>query len=389
MPWKELHVMDQKLEFVIKSFSPGVNFTELCREYGISTKTGYKWKERFLAEGIEGLHNQSRKPHNNPAQLTEEVVCELIRIKQTKKTWGPKKIRMVYARMHSGESLPSLSTVERVLKKAGFVQPKRRRSRISLSQRIENPTTPKQPNDLWTVDFKGWWYTPTKEKCEPLTVRDEYSKYILSIKILENGDITSVKREFERLFTKYGLPKVIKSDNGPPFASARSILGLTRLSAWWMSLGILLDRITPGSPQENGAHERMHLDIKKELEGKVNGSLILHQNVFDIWKDEFNTERPHESLGMKTPSSVYLKSERVFINDPEYVVYPYEMIRRQVNSRGYIDLKGRRVFISNAFAAYTIGLKIKSNLFYEVWFYNHYVGEIDLQTYLFKSILDK
>jgi transposase InsO family protein len=125
------------------------------------------------------------------------------------------------------------------------------------------------------------------------------SKFILSIKILENGDITSVKREFERLFTKYGLPKVIKSDNGPPFASARSILGLTRLSAWWMSLGILLDRITPASPQENGAHERMHLDIKKELEGKINGSLKLHQNVFDIWKDEFNTERPHESLGMK------------------------------------------------------------------------------------------
>lgn len=156
-----------------------------------------------------------------------------------------------------------------------------------------------------------------------------------------------------------------------------------------MSLGILLDRITPGSPQENGAHERMHLDIKKELEGKINGSLKLHQNVFDIWKDEFNTERPHESLGMKTPSSIYVKSERVFINDPEYVVYPYEMIRRQVNSRGYINLKGHRVFISNAFAAYTIGLKIKSNLFYEVWFYNHYVGEIDLQTYLFKSILDK
>ncbi len=161
MPWKELHIMDQKLKFVTKSFSQGINFTELCREFGISTKTGYKWKKRFISEGIEGLNNRSRRPHSNPGRLSEEAVCELIRIKQTKKSWGPKKIRMVYARNHANESIPSKSSVERILKKAGFVQLKKKRRRISLSQRIENPTIPKQPNDLWTVDFKGWWYTPT------------------------------------------------------------------------------------------------------------------------------------------------------------------------------------------------------------------------------------
>jgi transposase len=155
MPWKELNIMDQKLEFVTKSFSQGVNFTQICKEYGISTKTGYKWKDRFLAEGIEGLHEQSRRPHSNPEQLFEEVVCELVRIKQTKKNWGPKKIRMVYARNHPKESIPSRSTVERVLKKAGFVQPRKKRRRAKITQRIETPTTPKQPNDLWTVDFKG------------------------------------------------------------------------------------------------------------------------------------------------------------------------------------------------------------------------------------------
>jgi transposase InsO family protein len=388
MPWKEINVMSQKLEFVLKSFKMEKSFTELCTEYGISTKTGYKWKERFFEEGVEGLKEKTRKPHRSPTHLPEEVICEIIRIKKTKLHWGPKKIREVYAHNHPHARIPARSTVERILQKAGFVEPRRRRRKID-PERIQNRIVPKKPNDLWTVDFKGWWYTKEREKCEPLTVRDEFAKYIFSIAILEKADISSVKREFELIFKQYGLPKMIRSDNGPPFASHMSIHGLTRLSAWWLSLGIQLDRIDPGSPQQNGAHERMHLDIKKELEGKIAGSLKMHQNVFNVWRKEFNDERPHEALRMKTPAMVYVKSERKYDGPVEYLEYPGGYISRQVNDRGYINHKGHRVFITNALGGYNVGLKMQGKSSCDVWFHSTLLGEIDLKSFVFKSILEK
>lgn len=388
MPWKEINVMNQKLEFIMKAFSEHINFQRLCREYGISTKTGYKWKQRFLEEGIQGLHEKSRKPQGNSKQIPEEVICEIIKIKQSKKNWGPKKIRAVYAGIHPNEKVPSQSTFERILKKAGFVEPQKRRRIKSKAERIQERIDPVKPNDVWTVDFKGWWYTQEKEKCEPLTVRDEYSKYILSIQVLEKGNTTNVKREFERLFKKYGLPKMIRSDNGPPFASHQSALGLTRLAVWWMANGIRLDRIDPGSPYQNGAHERMHLDMKKELEGKISGSLKMHQSIFDVWRKEFNNERPHEGLDMKTPSLIYKKSSRKYEGPIDYIEYPAGFLSRQLNSRGYFQYKGHRVFISNAFNAYNIGLKPNGSSNMEVWFNKTLIGEMDLQLYIFKSILE-
>lgn len=373
MPWKVMNVMNQKLEFIMKAFSEHINFQRLCREYGISTKTGYKWKQRFLEEGIQGLHEKSRKPESNSKQIPEEVICEIIKIKQSKKNWGPKKIRAVYANLHPKEKTPSQSTFERILKKAGFVETKTRKRIKSKAERIQERIEPTKPNDVWTVDFKGWWYTQENEKCEPLTVRDEFSK---------------VKKEFERLFKKYGLPKMIRSDNGPPFASHQSALGLTRLAVWWMAYGIRLDRIDPGSPYQNGAHERMHLDMKKELEGKIRGSLKMHQSIFDIWKKEFNDERPHESLNMKTPSTIYKKSSKKYKGTIDYIEYPAGFLSRQLNSRGYFQYKGHRIFISNAFNSYNIGLKHNGSSSFEVWFNKTLIGEVDLQLYIFKSILE-
>src|SRR4030042_3672505 len=196
MPWKEINVMSQKLEFVLKTFKMEKSFTELCTEYGSSTKTGYKWKERFFQEGIEGLKEKPRKPHRSPTHLSEEVICELIRIKKTKRNWGPKKIREVYVNNHPHERIPARSTVERILKKAGFVESRRRRRKV-LSERIQDRIEPEKPNELWTVQLKGWGYTQEREKCEPLTVRDDFAKYIFSIAILEKADISSVNREFE------------------------------------------------------------------------------------------------------------------------------------------------------------------------------------------------
>jgi len=387
MPWQELNVMNQKKEFVLKAFEKGVNFTQLCYDYSITTKTGYKWKERFLKEGLSGLNEKSRKPKRSPTQVSEDVICEIIKLKIKKLRWGSRKIHRIYRNHHEEDKeCVSRTTVDRILKKAGFVITRRRRRKVN-PERIQDRIAPEQPNDVWTVDFKGWWYTPKKERCEPLTVRDEFSKFILSIKVLERGNISSVKQEFELLFKKYGLPKVIRSDNGVPFASSQSTLGLTRLSAWWISLGIRLDRIDPGSPYQNGGHERMHRDIKSELQGKIDGSLKLHQHIFDEWRNEYNTERPHEALGLKTPEEVYRKSEREYDGTSYELDYPSGYKSRRVNDRGWLNYKGKRIFISNAFCGYNVGMKPIDNYHFAVWFNVMHIGEIDLKTNLFSSIL--
>jgi len=222
MPWKETYVMDQRKEFVLEAMDPLCNFTHLCSKYGITTKTGYKWKTRFIQEGFAGLYDQSRRPDKSPTQIPEDTMMEIIRLKIKKKNWGPKKIREVFKRKHPGEKVPCLTSVERILRKAGLIK-KRKRNRTGKGIRLETNAVAEQPNDVWTVDFKGWWYTHDQEKVNPLTVRDDYSKYILCIKALNKGDIASVKAEFELLFKRFGLPKVIRSDNGPPFASRMSL----------------------------------------------------------------------------------------------------------------------------------------------------------------------
>lgn len=389
MPWKELLIMDQKKEFVLKAFDKHVNFSRLCSEYGISTKTGYKWKERFKEKGLPGLHEKSKRPHSSPQKISEDEICEIVRIKHLKMDWGSRKIHKIFLNIHKDENcIVSRSTVERVLKKAGLVIPSKRRKHIT-PERIQNRFTPKEPNDLWTVDFKGWWYTPNKEKCEPLTVRDEFSKYILSIKILEKGDISSVKQEFETLFKKFGLPKVIRSDNGPPFAHHASVLGLTKLSAWWLALGILLDRIDPGHPYQNGAHERMHRDIKKELQGKIDGSLKLHQHVFDQWRHDFNHIRPHEALDLKCPTDVYVNSKRKYTGTFYDVEYPYGFTPRRVNDKGMLIYKGHRLFVGNAFCGYFLGIKREDAEYSNVWLNSFPIGKIDLKTFVFVSSMPK
>jgi len=385
MPWKETDVMEQRFKFVLQSLDPTINFTELCTEYNISTKTGYKWKERFLKNGLAGLKDKSSRPHSHPKTISLDVTCDLLRIKKLKAYWGSQKILDIYSRSHPDEYIPSRASLDRIFQKAGYVSTKRPKRKYRF-ERIQNRVTPTRPNDLWTVDFKGWWYTSKRERCEPLTVRDEYSKYILSIKILERGDTDCVKREFERLFTTYGIPLFIRSDNGPPFACHQSLLGLTRLAAWWWSLGIQLDRIDPGKPYQNGAHERMHRDMKQELEGKINGDLKLHQSIFDVWRDEFNRDRPHAALAMKRPAEVYKPSERLYTGTVFEIQYPSGYIPRKVNNRGVINYKGHRIFICNSLSSYYLGLQLKNGHFI-VWFGNHQLGEIDLNSFLFQSIV--
>jgi len=376
MPFKGVDVMDVKKEFVLKALDGRIVFTELCREYNITTKCGYKWKQRFLEEGYAGLEEHSRRPKNNSKCLPEVVSVELLRIKNLHKTWGAKKILTIYKRDNIGKYRPARSTVENLFVRAGYTGQKRRRKIIGGGI-IQHRIVPEKPNDVWTVDFKGWWYSKNREKVNPLTIRDEYGKYIHAIKTVEKGDTASVKAEFIRVFKKYGLPLYIRSDNGPPFANNLNMWGLTKLSVWWMTLGIQLDRIDPGHPEQNGGHERMHRDMKTELEGQIDGTLNEHQIVFDKWREEYNNVRPHEALGMRTPSEVYEKSERKYPGEYIEIQYGRGYKVRVVNDRGFINLKQRRIFVGNPFAGYCVGIKEFIDKPTEVWFGKMLLGKIN------------
>ena len=386
MPWKETSVMDQRHHFVLKAYKSQGNFTELCRKFGVSTKTGYKWLKRFEKNGVIGLEDKPRITKNNRNKTDFQTQNRLLQLKRKHMAWGAKKIMVLYERKYPGEYIPARSTVEELFKREGYTKKKRRRAAKNCTL-IQSRIKPIKPNELWTVDFKGWWWTSKKERCEPLTVRDEYSKYILAIEVPEKGDTHHVKAVFEGLFRKYGLPEYIRSDNGPPFGNVLNMWGLTKLSVWWMSLGIKLDRSDPGHPEQNGAHERMHRDMMKELENKIYGDLRLHQRMFDKWRKEFNEVRPHEALGMKTPKDYYTKSERKYISEETEIEYNGRMKSRIVNDRGYFNYYQQRVFVGNPFAGYNVGIKERINKPVEVWFDSFKLGEINSHTLQIQTVM--
>jgi transposase InsO family protein len=370
MPWKKTEPMEQRMEFAIKAMGT-LNFRALCQEYGISAKTGYKWKERFVREGLAGMEEESRRPKASPEQLAEEEVCEIVRLKLAHLPWGPRKIRELYFRRH--KEAASESTFKRVLERAGLTQ-KRRRRRAKEAGRLWAGRQGSAPNEVWTVDFKGWWRSGGR-RCEPLTVRDEHSRYVLELRALEDARAETVRRSFERLFKREGLPQAIRSDNGSPFASTHGLWGLSRLSVWWVALGIDLERGRPAHPQDNGAHERMHLDISREIEAMGESD----QEALDLWRQSFNYERPHESLGMRCPAELYRASERKYEGTPDDLEYP-QMCARRVNATGRIKLEGQVLFLSTALAGWSVGLKPLTADRLEVWFGRLLLGEIDLST---------
>jgi transposase InsO family protein len=384
MPWKETDVMNLRHEFVLRVFQAKVSFEELCREYGISRKTGYKWKERFFERGLDGLVDRSRRPRVSPSTVAEETVCRIVRLKLAHRGWGPRKIRKVFGRTYADEELPSDSTFKRILDKAGLVERRRRRSQEE-SGRLSQPVQAERPNQIWTVDFKGWWRTRDRHRFEPLTVRDAYSRYILCARALASSRSQMVRPEFERLFASHGLPEVIRSDNGSPFACTQAPLGLSRLSAWWLALGIDLDRITPHSPQENGAHERMHRDIALEVEAASAADAAVQQAALDTWREEYNHDRPHEAIGMRVPAELYQPSPRRYETGEVELEYPLGYLRRRVGPTGAIRLQGIQVRVTQALTGWEVGLQPEHDR-YGLWFCRLRLGEVDLQTQKFYAV---
>lgn len=360
--------MNQRTEFALRAVQTE-NFRALCREYGISARVGYKWKQRFLRHGMEGMADESRRPHSSPGSLGEEVVCRIVRLKQCHRHWGPRKIRQLYLRQW-GQG-PSESSFQRVLERAGLTQRRRVRRRAE-GGRIASGRKAAAPNEAWTVDFKGWWYD-LLDRCEPLTVRDEFSRYVLELRSLASANTASVMGCFERLFERHGLPGAIRSDNGPPFASPNGLLGLSRLSVWWLGLGIDLERGRPSCPQDNGAHERLHLDIARELQGAGQRE---RQAAFDLWRVEYNEERPHESLGMRRPAELYRPSARRWARAPTELCYG-GMERRKVIAGGYIVFGGQRFWLSSALTGWHVGLRPRRDGNLDLYFASLLLGQLE------------
>lgn len=372
--------MDLREEFVLRAKAPGSNVSELCREFGVSRKSGYKWLARYEARGVEGLHDMSRRPQAVIA-TSGEFVLRILEMKHAHPRWGPKKLHALLRRRDGARAdIPCVRTIARILVRAGEPLVRRPRRVVpigSASQQVQDLPIPHEPNDMWTADFKGWWRTLNGKKAEPLTVRDALSRFVLLAKLMRSTGHGPVRREFERLFEKHGVPSAIRVDNGPPFASRRARCGLSRLSAWWVSLGIKVIRGRPAHPQDNGAHERMHADMRWDVEDNAARTLEAQQRALDAWVEEFNHVRPHEALSMRTPAEIYHPSSRRY-RGPRAYCYPAGFEVRKVSHSGHIRLNGPMRFISGALAGYDVGLEALAGVGnHRVWFYDMDLGPLE------------
>ena len=376
MPWPEVLLVNIRRDFVFRALQPGANMSALCREYGISRKTGYKWLKRYRAKGVAGLQDESRRPSNSPLQVSAETALRAVQLRRKHPRWGPKKIQVLLANeLGDEEPTPSVRTVARILERAGEVRRRRSRS-VPPSRPAEAPVVrAESPNDVWTVDFKGWWRALDGERCEPLTVRDAATRYLLCVRLVPSTSYATVREVFEELFERYGLPRAILSDNGTPFACTRALHGLTRLSAWWRAIGVEHLRSRPGHPQDNGGHERMHGDMKVALQANALNTVVEQQAACDAWADEFNYLRPHESLDMQTPASRYRPSSRSM---PRLILggYPEQYEVRMVNSNGILRYMGRDVRVSKSLRGYPVGLQRAGDMLH-VWFYDLLLGLLE------------
>jgi transposase InsO family protein len=356
--------MDERCQFVLEAKTEIGPFTELCARYGISPKTGYKWLKRFSTGGVANLADQSRTSKNHPNQISEEIEESILEIRRAHASWGPKKLQVLLHQADGEISWPSLSTMSRIIKAHGLtIDRKRRRHATPSTQPFADCNA---SNRTWSADYKGWFKTGDGHRCDPLTITDGFSRYLLRCQIVEAESYELARGIFEAAFREYGLPEAIRTDNGPPFATT-GLGGLSRLSVWWLRLGIGLERIDPGEPQQNGRHERMHLTLKQETARPPAQSLRAQQRRFDAFCQQYNDVRPHEALGMKTPGSVYQPSIRPYPARLPEMEYGRGMEVRRVD-RGLFRWGGTRIFLSHALDEELIGLQCCDDRYWRIYF---------------------
>jgi len=382
MPWRECSVMEERLRFVARLLD-GESMSDVCREFGISRKTGYKIFNRYKAEGAYALCDRSRRPVRYANQLPDQVERLIVDCKREKPHWGARKIRELLVRKLAGDvRIPARSTVHAVLDRHGLV--KRARQRRSRAEGTPLSQAG-QPNDLWCADFKGEFRLGNGRYCYPLTVTDQTSRCILLCEALESTKQEPVIEAFQRLFAERGLPVAIRSDNGLPFAAPNGLYNLSKLSVWWLRLGIQIERIKPGHPHQNGRHERMHLTLKKETTRPPGMNSLQQQARFEAFVEEFNSERPHEALAMRCPAELYTPSSRSYQGLPE-VAYPFHDRDVLVTACGRICMHRKKINLSTVLAGQRLGIKEVDEGVWLVSFMHYDLGYIDLEQRTLQTI---
>ena len=370
--------MNERMRFVVRR-EAGESMTDLCREFGISRKTGHKIWNRYKEFGPEGLGDFSRRPGCHPNRTAEEIRDLVVATRLKYPKWGPKKLRALLQKEHPGLPIPAASTIGELLSKRGLAKPRRRRRRATPTA-LGKLTVSNGPNDVWCADFKGQFRMKNGKYCYPLTITDLHSRFLLACVALESTHISGAYSGFHAAFREYGLPKCIRTDNGAPFAST-GLHGLTRLSVWWMRLGIRPERIEPGHPEQNGAHERMHLTMVTETTRPAGANVLHQQENFDRFRQRFNEVRPHEALGMQRPSDVYSSSRRRMPCLLPELEYPLHDTVRRVHRSGHVCIrKGCQPYVSAALAGEYVGLRKIEPKVWRVSFLGTSLGDLYEET---------
>lgn len=372
MPWKECNRMEERLRFVARLLD-GEKMAPLCREFGISRKTGYKLFHRYKNDGLSGLEDQSKRPYRHANKLPFQIERAILKIKKEHKSWGAPKIREKLIRLYPMIRPPAKSTVHAVLDRHGLVTRRKRRHPKAQGTSLRDS---KSPNGLWCADFKGEFLLGNRCYCYPLTMTDYASRYLLSCECLESTKEAGAFPVFERTFKEFGLPQAIRTDNGVPFASPNALFGLSRLSVWWLRLGIAIERIQPGKPQQNGRHERMHLTLKKEATKPPEFNFLQQQERFDQFLEVYNNQRPHQALGMKYPGELYTPSTREY-RFPEAPEYPFHDRTVKITKCGRICIGRRKINLSTVFAGQYVGIREVSDKIWLVSFMQYDLGFFD------------
>jgi transposase InsO family protein len=364
-------VLEERLKFIAAYLEGTESVAALCRQFGISRETAHKFLSRYSVQGLEGLRDRSRAPHSHPNAVTEAVLELVLQARRAHPTWGPRKLVAYLGRHYPGLTLPAASTISRVLQRAGLA------ARRKLARHAVPLTTPFRdshgPNDLWCADFKGWFRARNGERCEPLTITDAVSRFGLACQVVDRITLQRARPVFERTFREYGLPRALRTDNGAPFAST-GLAGLTRLSAWWVALGIRPDRIAPGKPQQNGRHERFHRTLQETPPALTR---LAQQRAYEAFLREYNDDRPHAALGNRTPAELYVPSPRRYPDPLPPLEYAADCEIRSVQSHGEIKWAGAGVFVSEALIGHRLGLRRTAAQQWTVYFGRLEIGHLD------------
>jgi len=367
--------MDERLKFVSRLLE-GEKMAPLCAAFGISRKTGYKIFERYKDCGVAAFSDRSRRPYRQANRLPPQLEAMIVRLKREYPGWGAPKIREKLRRQSPAPHLPAISTVHAVLDRHGLVQKRRRRRLRATGTELSRPTG---PNALWCADYKGEFMLGDRRYCYPLTITDFASRYLLTCEALSTTQETVAFTVFERTFKEFGLPQAIRTDNGVPFASAHALYGLSKLAVWWLRLGIEIERIQPGHPQQNGRHERMHLTLKNEATKPAAANVLQPQARFDAFLEQYNQQRPHQALDMKVPADLYVRSDRLY-RGLEELTYPFHDGTFTVTQCGRICFKARKVNLSHVFAGQNVGVTQVGERVWLVTFMRYDLGYFDDET---------